>query len=124
MNLVGPARVVLKALGRGRHLDLTRFEDRLAVVQRLEPCDLVGAFDELLADFPEQPAAVAGRTLRPRSVKRRPRRGHRRIDVGPLRRRHFGDDLFRGGVDHLDGAAACAVAPFAVDEQLFAGESW
>ena len=38
-HLVGPAAVVLEALGRGRDLDVAGLADRLAVVQRLEARD-------------------------------------------------------------------------------------
>jgi hypothetical protein len=73
VNLVGPAGVVLETLGGGRHLDLPRLEDRLAVVQRLEAGDVVGALHELFADLPDQAAAFARRELAPRPVERRPR---------------------------------------------------
>ena len=87
VNLVGPAGEVLEALGGGRDLDLARFENRLAVVQRLEPRDLVGALHQPLAELPDQPAALARRHLAPRPVERRARRGDRRVDVGLLGRR-------------------------------------
>ena len=85
MNLVGPAGVVLKALRRRRHLDLTRFEDRLAVVQRLEARDLVRSLEQLLADLPHDASAIARRQPAPRSVERRASGGNRRIHVRLLR---------------------------------------
>ena len=87
VDLVGPAGEVLEALGGRRHLDLARLEDRLAVVQRLEPRDLVGLLHQLLADLPDQPSALARRQLAPRSVERRARRRDGGVDVGLLRRR-------------------------------------
>ena len=64
-HLVGPAAVVLEALGRRRDLDVARLDDRLAVVQRLEPRDLVGALHQALAELAHQPSALARRHLCP-----------------------------------------------------------
>jgi hypothetical protein len=67
VDLVRPAGEVLEALGGRRYLDLPRLENRFAVVQGLEPRDLVGLLQEFLADLPDQPSTLARRQLAPRS---------------------------------------------------------
>ena len=120
MNLVGPARIVLEAFGRRRNLDLARLEDRLAVVQRLEPRNLVSLLEQLLADLPYELAALARRQLAPRPIERRARRRHGRVNIRFVRRRDLGDHLFGRRVDDLDRLPANGIAPFVVDEELFA----
>ncbi len=90
VDLVGPAGEVLEALGGRRHLDLARLEDRLAVVQRLEPRDLVGLLHQLLADLPDQLARARAPTACPtgrRTPRAPPRPRRRRRPAPPTRLR-------------------------------------
>ena len=85
VDLVGPAGEVLEALGGRGHLDLPRLEDRLAVVQRLEPRDLVGPLHQPLAELPDAAGrARARRQLAPRPGRAPPApRATAGIDVAP-----------------------------------------
>ena len=120
VDLVGPSRVILKALRRRGQFDLARFEDRLAVVERLEPRNLVRLLHELVADLPHQAAAFARRQLAPGPVERRPRGGDGGVHVALLGGGDRGDDLFGRRIDDLERLARRRVAPFAVDEELLA----
>src|SRR5204862_5019220 len=110
-DLVGPAGVVLEALGGRRDLDLPRLEDRLAVVPRLERRELVGPLHHAVGELAEEPPALAGGHLAPRPSERRARRGARRDDVLLARRADRRDGLLRRGADHAHGPAAAAAPP-------------
>ena len=71
-HLVGPAGEVLEALRRRRNLDVPRLADRLAVVKRLEPRDLVGSLHQPIGQPADQPAPLSGRHLAPRARRAPP----------------------------------------------------
>jgi hypothetical protein len=118
VNLVGPACVVLKALGSSRDLDLAGLENGFAVMQRLESRELVGAGHQVLAEFPKQPSALARRQLPPRTVEGRASRPDGIIDVFPVRHSNSGDDFFSGRIDDFKRLAGCGASPLPVDEHL------
>src|SRR5207244_12528811 len=67
VNLVGPSSVVLETFGRGGNLDLARFENRFAVVQRFEPRKLVRAFENRLRQLRSPRSSIARGQSGPRS---------------------------------------------------------
>ena len=124
-HLVSPAGVVLEALGRRRNLDVPRLADRLPVVNRFEPCDLVGPLHEAVRQPAHETPALARRHLAPRSVECRTSRRHRRVHIRHPSRSHRGNHLFRRGIDDVHRLARRGGAPFVVDEEvLFKDSGW
>jgi hypothetical protein len=119
VKLVRPAGVVLKALGRGGHFDLPRFEDGLSVVQRFEARDFVGLLHDLLAEGPHEPSAFARREPGPGAIERRARRPHSSVHVASLGRGDARDHFFGRRVHHVERRSG-PVAPLTVDEELLA----
>src|SRR5690348_12567574 len=91
-ELRGPAREVVEAARDHGHVDLPRLEDRLAVVERLQPRDLVRVRQDQVAEPPQQPLPLRRLHARPRAVvERRPRRAHRPVHVLDAGLGHGGD---------------------------------
>ena len=75
VNLGRPARVVAQDVDHHRHIDVARFEDRLAVVERLEFGEFVDVLLDQIGKLPDQASALAGRHLAPWAALGRQRHG-------------------------------------------------
>src|ERR1051326_5658219 len=69
-ELGGPAGEVVEAARHHVDVDEARFEDRLAVVERLEARELVRVREYEVAELPEQARALDGLEFRPRPLER------------------------------------------------------
>src|SRR5207244_1401634 len=83
-----------------------RLEDRLAVVERLEPRDLVGLLEQPVRQPADEASALAGRHLSPWTAQRRARGLDRLVDVALVGGRNGRDDFFVRGIDDLHGLPA------------------
>ena len=99
LELVRPARVVEEVRGRERDVDVARFADGLAAVERFEDGELACALLQDPGDAEEVFGAFARAQLRPRAVERAARGLHRLIDVGLARLRDLGERLLARGID-------------------------
>ena len=122
-HLVGPAGEVLEALGRGRDLDVPRFADRLAVVQRLEPRDLVGALHQPLAELAAPAARARAPTACPTARSSAARAAATAASTSLLSADATVGDHFLGRrVDDVHRLAGRRRTPFVVDEELIGGD--
>ena len=104
----------------GREGDIGRAGNhrRLAVVEGLEPGELVGVLQDQLAELPHQPAPLRRRQSGPRAViEGPPCRPYRPIDILPVAFGDFGEALAGGRVDGLEGPAAGRFHPLATDQE-------
>ena len=65
MDLGREARVIAEDVDDHRHIDIARFEDRLAVVERFEFGQFVNVLFDEVGKFPDQTSALAGGELAP-----------------------------------------------------------
>src|SRR5262249_6684797 len=94
VELVGGLAEVGQAFRRRRHVDLRRLENRLAVVERLDAAEFLGAGEEELGRLLEDPAALAGLHRGPGArLEGLPRAGHGAVEVLAPSLRDFGDRL-------------------------------
>ncbi len=119
LNLVGPAGVVTQHGDGLVQIDLPRLEVRLAVLQRLDPRQLVGVPLDPIGQPVEQGAALAGGHPLPGvRLEGTPRRLHGPVDVRRLGLRDFCQRFALGGVLHREGRAVRRVDELAVYEEL------
>ena len=97
--------------GEGLHLG---FADRLALLHRHQPRDLVGAAAQVLRRLAHQLVALERRDLAPR-LKALPGRPRRALEIGGFRVRDVADRFPGRGIEHRDGLAAGPFGPAAVD---------
>ena len=97
-------------------VDLARLEDRLAVVQRLQPRDLVGPLQRV-GDLPQQRPRSRADIAAPGAVERGARRRDRRVDVRGARRGDLADHLFGRRVHGDERRPPSALHPLAVDQE-------
>ena len=117
LQLVGPAGVVEEVRRDQRDVDVTRFPDRLAVVERLEHGQFAGSFLDDPGDAEQVLAALLGRQHGPGALVGLAGGGHRTVHVGRARLGHLGQDLLGGGRDGLERAAVRAGRELPVDEE-------
>ena len=117
LELVRPARVVEEVRGGRRDVDVARLADRLAVVEGLQDGELAAALCEQARDPVQILGALGARHPAPHLVVGAARGGDGAVDVGLARLGDVREDLFRGGVDRLEGLALGRVGELAVDEQ-------
>jgi hypothetical protein len=100
-------------------VDVSRLEDRLAVVERVEQRELFLVLLDQIADAPHDLAALGGRHLGPRAVLERvARRGDRTIDVVLVALVDIGELLLGRRVDRRERLAGGRRHPFTADQQL------
>ena len=77
VNLRGQSRVVAQDVDHHRHIDVARFENRLAVVEGFQFGEFVDILLDQIGKFPDQASALAGGELAPGAVAifERPARG-------------------------------------------------
>jgi hypothetical protein len=101
LQLVRPARVGEEVLGRERDVDVARFADRLAAVERLDDRQLARPLLDQPRDAEQVLAALERRQRLPAG-----RGGARGLDsasdVLRPRERDLGERLLGGGIDRLD----------------------
>ncbi len=68
MNLGRPARVVAQNVDHHRHVDVARFENRFAVVERFQLGKFVDVLLDQIGQTPDQTPALAGRHFAPWSA--------------------------------------------------------
>src|SRR5207237_3963995 len=112
-----PARVVEEVRGREWHVDVARFADRLAAVERLEDRELARALLEEPRDPEEILRSFARAQLRPRAFERAARRLHRAIDVGLVRLRDLRQWLLAGRIDRRVALTRQRLDELPADEQ-------
>src|SRR4028119_1003575 len=95
MDLVGPAGVIAERLDGARDVDVARFEDRLAVVERLEQGELVDVGFDGIGPPREGAATPAGGAAGPAAVEGARGGLHRPVDVRGARRGDLAEGLFR-----------------------------
>src|SRR4028118_1748617 len=110
MDLVGPAGVIAERLDGARDVDVARFEDRLAVVERLEQGELVDVGFDGIGQPPEEAAALAGGGAGPDAVEGGPGGLHRPVDVRRARRGGLAGGAAGAGALGRAGAGATAGA--------------
>ncbi len=71
-----------------------------------------------IGDLQEQKLALIGLKPAPRPVEGAAGSGNRQVDILGIGLRHGADHRPGGGIAGLEGAPACGIAPFAVDQHL------
>ena len=112
-QLVHPAGVMLEEIGderRGGGIDRAEAQ-RDAVIQRLQPQQLVAVRPDQVRDRPQHPDPLGGPRPRPGPlVKGPPRRAHREVDIGGRGDRERGNVLAGRGMPMVPGLAVWAAA--------------
>ena len=112
---LGPAGVMIKMPGHQRDIDIARFADRLAIIQRLEH----GQRPAVFLHQPRQPIENA-RPAMPRQggpVRlRAARRGNRQIEIGFAALGDFGQHFTGRRIDRLEPRTRTRRHPVAVDK--------
>ncbi len=121
MQLRGPARVVLDAVGRELD-DEPRVEPEQARVDHVELRQLVAVLGDQGGQPAQPPLLLERRQVAPASVVERGARGpHRALDIRGGPRRRGRELLAGGGIDHRHGAAVERRHDLAVDD---VAEQW
>jgi hypothetical protein len=121
-ELVRPPRVVEEVRGRERDVDVARFLDRLAAVERLDDRQLARPLLDEARDAEHVLAALERRERRPLRLGGAGRR-HGPLDVGGRRLRDLGQRLLRRRVDRRRVAALGRVRRLAVDRNSRSGRA-
>ncbi len=117
LEFVGPARVIEEMRGRQRYVDIARFADRLAAVERLDDGKLAGTLLQDPRDAVDVLAAIGRLHLRPGAVESLAGRLDGAVDIRFCRHRDAGKTLFGRRVDGLEITAFGRFDEIAADEQ-------
>ncbi len=108
-----------EAVGRGRHVDLRRFEDRFSVVQRFGAAEIFRPRKQELRGLQQDPAPLPRFHVRPGArLEGRARGGHCAVEVLFPGFGDFRESLAGGGVDGGEAFAGGGRDERAVDEEI------
>jgi hypothetical protein len=117
-DLVGPPGVIAQGVDGHRQLDLG-LEQRLAVLGRFEPGELVEPCVQEVGGFGQQPAALAGREVAPRRRREARFRGlHGGVHVRGVARRDLRQHFLGRGIDDGEALARSGGAPLVGYEEI------
>ena len=117
LQFIRPARVIKEMGGGHRHIEITRFLDRLPPIHRLGDGELASVILQQPRDAVEILSAFFSRQTAP--IDKRPlRRRAGRIDIGGIRERDVGDFGLRGRIDRREVFARTRGNEAAIDEEV------
>ncbi len=119
-ELVRPAGVIEEVRCRHRHVEVARFADRLATVDRFGHRELTRAVLQQSRDAIDVLAALTPRHVAPRRLERELRSHVRRIDISAGRERDLGYTLLGRRVYRCEVIAALRSDEAAADEEVVA----
>ena len=120
LELRRPAGHVMKQIRRERHIGHLGNAHRFAIVEALQLGQLIGVFENEIADFPDELPAFAGGHGVPSVagiIKHLARGGHGLINILGAAFSHLRNLRATGGVVHGKRFTGCGGFPFAIDEE-------
>ena len=120
VEFVRPTGVIKKVRRRHRYIEIPRFLDRLATIQRLRDGKLPRTILQQPRDAEEILRPLAARQLAPDVIVRRLRRLIRRIDIGGTRLRDLSQLVLVGRIDGVEIFPRLRGDELPVDEELVA----
>ncbi len=119
VNLVGVPGVIPQAVDRQRKVDVATVVERLSVVERFEPREVIDFRFHSVGESIHQPSAVAGVHFGPiTGLERMTSRFRRGVDVIGVPFSDLRDFLLGRRVDGRKGLSRCGGNPLAIDETL------